>query len=108
MMVKTVEGVAVYGTNTDHAGLRDTYAAGETARVAFQMDNHLCPETYFLNCGASHGAPTGRAYLHRRVDVAAFRVVTADRNAVAGLADLHGRARILVVRQDADANATSA
>ena len=95
MLLKTVDGIAVYGTNTDHAGLRSNFAAGDVVKVSFALQNNLCPGVYYLNCAASHGTPQGRAYLHRRVDVAAVRVLAGRRGeTAAGLAYLGASVRI--------------
>ena len=95
MLIKTIDGVTVYGTNTDHEGLESSFGAGDVVKVSFALQNNLCPGIYYLNCGASHATPDGRAYLHRRVDVAALRVLPGRREeAIAGLAYLAGRIRI--------------
>jgi lipopolysaccharide transport system ATP-binding protein len=96
MLLKTVEGVTVYGTNTDRMGLRNRFAPGERVQVSFTLRNNLCPGLYFLNCGASAPAVDGRRYLHRRVDVAALKVLARDgeEETVTGLAYLEAKARL--------------
>ncbi len=95
MLLKTLEGVVVYGTNTDRAGLRNSYSAGERVKVSFSLRNNLCPGLYFLNCGASGPAQTGRDYMHRRVDVMALKVLPREVDeSAAGLAYLEGKPRL--------------
>jgi lipopolysaccharide transport system ATP-binding protein len=89
LLLKTVDGITVYGTNTDNAGLRNRFGSGDAARVSYTLKNNLCPGVYYLNCGASHAGATGRAYLHRRVDAAALRVLHGRHDqTIAGLAYL--------------------
>lgn len=92
ILLKTVEGVAVYGTNTDRSRLRSDFDAGERVLVAFALRNHLSPGLYYLNCGASVAGETGRDYLHRRVDVAVLKVIPRrDGDVIAGLVDLDAK-----------------
>ena len=95
MLLKTIDGVTVYGTNTDEHGLRDRFDEGDVIKVSFALHNNLSPGIYYLNCGVSHATPTGRGYLHRRVDVAALRVLpSARRETLAGFAYLGNKVRI--------------
>jgi len=92
MMLKTVEGITVYGTNTDRSELANDFDAGQRIKVTFEMRNHLCHGLYFLNCAASVPGPSGRDYLHRRVDVAILNVLSRRTDdSVAGLADLEAK-----------------
>jgi lipopolysaccharide transport system ATP-binding protein len=94
-----VDGITAYGTNTDSAGLRNKFAAGDIARVSFVLQNNLCPGVYYLNCGASRAGAEGRTYLHKRVDAVALRVVHGPHaQVVAGLANL-GAAIDISVRE---------
>ncbi len=52
MMIKTREGIAVYGTDTLYLKSKNyCFSVGEQIRVSFQLENNLVPGTYYLNCG---------------------------------------------------------
>jgi lipopolysaccharide transport system ATP-binding protein len=98
MMLKTVEGISVYGTNSDRLDLANDFEAGQRVKVTFALRNHLCPGLYFLNCAASAPGTAGRDYLHRRVDVAILNVLgRRTEEVVAGLADLDARLSVQVL-----------
>jgi lipopolysaccharide transport system ATP-binding protein len=98
MMIKTVDGVCVYSTNTERsAGIR-SFAAGDIAQVTFALENNLAPGTYYLNCGVSDATAEDRVFLHRRVDIAILRSAGAADPVNYGLANLYARPDIAVSR----------
>lgn len=95
IMIRTVEGVNIYGTNSDGDGSGSGFLAGESAKLVFSIVNNLLPGIYYLSCGASHLTEDGRNYLHRRVDCAILRVTEASfRRVTTGLVNLHASHRI--------------
>lgn len=95
-MIKTMEGVAVYGT--DSSCLETNNGRIETGRelqVSFTMINHLAPGVYYLNCGIRQDKGEKPLFLHRRVDTLIFRVSWSDTcTAGTGLADLEASIKI--------------
>lgn len=91
MMIKSVTGVELFGMTTHATG--DGIAsvdAGDEVEVEFRFDSHLLPGTYFMNAGVNgHARDVEGSFLHRMLDVLAFRV---ERNATnrmkAGFYDL--------------------
>lgn len=88
MMVKTVEGVCVYATNSSESHPRNLYRKGDVAQIRFDLKNTLFPGTYYLNCGATHSTEQGRQFLHRRLDVAILRVTANGDASSAGISNL--------------------
>ncbi|MGH0038414.1 MAG: ABC transporter ATP-binding protein [Myxococcota bacterium] len=94
MLLKRVSGLELGGgvaPPVAEAGQR--VAAGEGRRVGFQLDCHLNPGVYFLNCGVTGN---GGEQLHRIVDALVFRVMPASSSArtVFGAVDFGCRPRI--------------
>lgn len=89
MMIKTVDGACVYATNTTKTRYVRDFSAGDTATVTFNLQNNLAPGTYYLNCGTNHMTEEGRVFLHRRVDVAIFRILDNGADITMGFAHLH-------------------
>jgi lipopolysaccharide transport system ATP-binding protein len=83
MMIRTVEGLVVYGTNTDADGDWQKFVKGDSAEISFAIVNNLMPGTYFVSCGVSHMQGGTRAFLYRRLDCLMFRVVEKSRARVA-------------------------
>jgi ABC-type methionine transport system ATPase subunit len=94
IMIRTRVGMEVYGTNTEleHV-LVGPCAAGETVRIEFKFQCHLCPKEYTLTA-ASHD-PDGTA--HDWLDDAVAFVVT-DSRYTAGVAKL--RANVTIEKVD--------
>jgi lipopolysaccharide transport system ATP-binding protein len=91
MMIKTVEGVDVAGmSSTDFGYTLERAAAGQVLSVAFRMVLNLQPGVYFFNSGVSAMKSGGLCYLHRRVDVAAMRVIPCDDRDGYGIAFMDG------------------
>ncbi len=106
MMLKTRDGHAVYGTDSSRvgeaqAGVPVVIEAGSVIVVAFEIETHLAPDQYFLNCGVRREHDSESAFLSRRVDAAILRVSSSPASsALVGPADLHGRLLVTPVGQD--------
>jgi lipopolysaccharide transport system ATP-binding protein len=101
MMLKTTEGVVVYGTHSDRAALTSEFGEGDRVRVSFALVNNLCPGHYFINCAVSRAAEEGPRFMHRRVDVAMIRVRDAgSKEVAAGIAHLRGRPAVMRLEGD--------
>jgi lipopolysaccharide transport system ATP-binding protein len=88
MMIKSVEGVCVYGTNTERRRLPKNFDAGETADVQFKLHGNLVPGTYFLNVGVADYSGESAIFLHRKVDAASFKIAHIDSNIEMGYANM--------------------
>jgi len=93
MMIKTKEGIAVYGTDTKW--LKVTYdgifRSGAIKKISFRLQNHLAPGIYYLNCGIRDDKQDVPVFLHRRVDALIFRVAESSATtAGTGLLELYG------------------
>ena len=100
MMLKTVEGVAIYGIDSQLLGAEHrTYSSGEVIDVRFELSNNLAPGIYYLNCGVRLDLNSGTEFLTRRVDTALIRIVQgAGSTAALGLLDM--QARLMVTSRD--------
>ncbi|MEO8506737.1 MAG: ABC transporter ATP-binding protein [Betaproteobacteria bacterium] len=99
MMIKTTEGITVYGTHTEKSALKSEFAAGQRVRTSFALKNNLGPGYYFVNCGVSRRNKDGLSFMHRRVDVAMLHVRDAEgRDVVAGLSHLRASPSVTVLR----------
>lgn len=75
IMVKTKEGINLFGTNTLEMGVPLLEAqAGEVVLVGFEIDSHLGPGEYFLNCSIAQGDTVDPTFLHRVVDAAIITI----------------------------------
>ena len=98
MQIKTVDGVVLFGTNSDFLGHKyEHIRAGEVAKVKFSLVNHLAPGNYFLNCGVKErSSEHGEEMLHRRVDAAILKVVASDKTtAPVGVVDLGAKLSLI-------------
>lgn len=106
MMLKTREGNAVYGTDSSRvgearSGVPVAIDAGSVIDVTFEIDTHLAPDQYFLNCGVRCDHDDESAFLSRRVDAAILRVSSSpSSSALVGPADLRGRLLVTPLGQD--------
>lgn len=93
MMLKTREGVALYGTDsTATEPTTATYRAGEVIQVEFTLANPLAPGVYYLNCGVRVDGENGVEFLSRRVDSALLRVTMGKKTLVtAGLLEMNAK-----------------
>ena len=106
MMLKTKEGVDVAGVSNAHVGRRiDRVEAGQVVAVCFRLTMNLAPGTYFLNTGVGCLRNGDEVYLHRRVDVAAIRVIPCDDREIYGLAFVAPEVSWAVVQEGASSNA---
>lgn len=96
MLVKNVSGLDLGGaTSTDERDLRLARAsAGTSVEVVFEFDCVFGPGTYFLNAGVLGSVDGTHHYLHRRLDVLAFRVMPPVRMIGTGLVDIKADVRV--------------
>ena len=89
MMIKTGTGLEIAG-QVSHPSNRviDRIAKGHRARVGLPFKANLASGTYFMNAGVM-GIREGEAtYLHRILDVVAFRIEPTELDRVTGRVDL--------------------
>jgi len=100
LMIKTREGVSVFGTDSKHlANDIGNIVKDELIQVSFAVDLALAPGTYYLNCGVRDSASEQTVFLHRRVDALLFRVTRSQSSSAAvGLADLSARMNVEYTR----------
>ena len=85
LMIKNKEGINLFGTNTLQMGMPlSTAQAGEKALVKFEIDSHLGPGEYFLNCSVAEGDTADPTFLYRIVD-AAIITIGSDEARASGL-----------------------
>ncbi|WP_315385734.1 ABC transporter ATP-binding protein [Microvirgula aerodenitrificans] len=91
MLIKTVEGVAMYGTHSKLIGEElGNVKPGSKFLVRFLMTCYLSPATYFVNCGVTDPSDFGH-FLHRRVDTLIFKVSSQNGGGHDGLVDLNAK-----------------
>ena len=91
MMIKSVTGVELFGMTTHPVGDGvELVHAGEVVDVEFRFDSRLLPGTYFMNAGVNgHAGDVEGSFLHRMLDVLAFKVeMNATNRMKAGFYDL--------------------
>lgn len=88
MMIKSVDGVCIYGTNTDGQPSQQVFHAGEESIVQFKLQGNLVPGTYYLNVGATREGNDAPEFMHRRVDTVIFRVIQAHPQVAMGYANM--------------------
>jgi len=88
-LIKTVEGISLYGSDTELLK-RDsnTHLAGTKTVISFRMTNHLSEGVYFVNCGVKDDKDEGITFMHRRVDVLMFKSRLREKTGHAGLVNL--------------------
>lgn len=93
MMIKTREGVAIYGVDsTCWDAVPTTYAEGAVVDVRFELSNRLAPGVYYLNCGVKTFSGEGVEFLSRRIDTAIIRVTGGSMSTtLVGLVDMAAR-----------------
>lgn len=93
MMLKTREGVALYGVDSSHTAIEThLFHAGDTVEVDFTLENPLAPGLYYLNCGVRLDGHHGVEYLSRRVDAAILRVTeSAGSSVISGLVEMQAK-----------------
>lgn len=87
MLLKTVDGLEVAGIYSYYERVAIPEVPSKTIlQATFSFQLNIAPGTYFLNSGVS-GITQGRfEYLHRRVDIAAIRVLPRDLRQTYGVA----------------------
>ncbi len=88
MMIKTVEGVPVYGTNTTGWANQQDFDCGQMTSVRFALEGNLAPGTYYLNVGVYCASSEGQLCLHRRIDCLIFCVNAVHNRITLGSANL--------------------
>ena len=84
MLLKTREGVALYGTDTTHLKFdKFTTEVGDYCEIAFELANVLAPGIYYLNCGVRIEPESGVEFVARRVDSAILRITSSNEQTVA-------------------------
>ncbi len=88
LTIKTVDGTAVFGTNTDRLAVETgSLSPGETAFLSFTVRLNLVSSEYFFSLGVvSRNADGEDTVLHRRYDL--FRLRVQDDNKAFGYASL--------------------
>lgn len=89
MMIKSVSGVELYGTDSHAHGTGvPLVTAGTRLRVAFRFKAIFLPGTYFMNAGCMGWSGQGETFLHRIMDAEMFRIeVTRTDRRHAGFLD---------------------
>lgn len=95
-MIKTREGVAVYGTDTTLIKCAlSNFNSSSQVHVSFQLENHLAPGIYYLNCGIRDDSQQETVFLCRCVDIAIFKVISSSKNTVGtGLVELQSQIQV--------------
>lgn len=86
MMLKTVDGLEVGGTNSEREQQRFALIPqGSIVDVSIELRANLAPGVYYLNSGVTGDTDTELSkggYLHRRVDICAIRVIPAPQSPI--------------------------
>ncbi|TWH02851.1 lipopolysaccharide transport system ATP-binding protein [Pseudoxanthomonas taiwanensis J19] len=91
--LKTKEGLTVYGTNSEMAGMGDALAAGDGV-VACSFELNCAPGDYFLSFGIASRDGNGEVVPHdRRYDSVHLCVESSD--AFLGITDLKAELQVL-------------
>jgi lipopolysaccharide transport system ATP-binding protein len=94
MLIKTLEGIALYGTDSKSLGTPiNDIKMDVKLQIRFHMRCYLSSGTYFLNCGIRDYL-NSEIYLHRRVDVMMFKVINHADMGQAGLANLFANLKV--------------
>ena len=88
MMIKTVDGICIYATNTTDWLSQTSFNANEEAFISFKLQGNLVPGIYYLNTGSTQDLEGGPEFLHRRVDCLIFRVTSSHWRYAGGYANL--------------------
>lgn len=92
--LKTKEGLTVYGTNTEMAGMGDALTAGGEGVIACNFEINCAPGDYFLSFGIASRDVHGEVVPHdRRYDSVHLCVEPVD--AFLGITDLRAEFRII-------------
>jgi lipopolysaccharide transport system ATP-binding protein len=96
MMLKTREGIALYGVDSTLLGNAPSKArVGELLDVTFDLANVLAPGVYYLNCGVRIHNASDVEFLCRRVDSEIMRVTASPISTVStGVVEMGARLSI--------------
>lgn len=100
IMIKTISGIDVAGISSDRE--RRTFSfvpRGRLVKITFSLRMNIVPALYLLNAGVGGRVGDRFEYLHRRVDVAMFRVIQPDDRDYYGISYLNHRFHFEVVHQ---------
>lgn len=91
MLIKTVSGAELGGAVSapSVADSVEWVEAGSSVQVQFQFACNLTPGMYFLNAGVTGISDQVETFLHRALDVAAFRVITESGCLATSIVDFH-------------------
>jgi lipopolysaccharide transport system ATP-binding protein len=79
-MIKTKEGINLFGTNTNemkHPLLSSR--KNEIMSFMFEINSHLAPGEYFLNCSLAQGDINNPIFIHRVLDAAIMTIQANER-----------------------------
>lgn len=101
VLLRTVEGVQVYGTSTLYRELNLTgVAAGERLQAGFELDLNLCEGTYFMTLAIAEAiSHADMAYLDRKTDVIVLKIAD-PRPLCSGIASLPARVSFTRTQQE--------
>lgn len=90
IMIKTKEGVSVFGTDTQNVEKNDFCGfGGEQKKISFSITNYLAPNTYYVSCGVYQMNSGVKTFLNRQIDIVNFKINLSNFNTVVhGLVDL--------------------
>ncbi|HUP30918.1 MAG TPA: Wzt carbohydrate-binding domain-containing protein, partial [Usitatibacter sp.] len=90
MLVKTLQGLELGGaaTSSNPEDAIVFVAAGSVVQVEFRFRCALNPGTYFMNAGALGRRGAEEIFLHRVLDLFAFRVLPVKGGIATGIVDL--------------------
>ncbi|SFA70540.1 lipopolysaccharide transport system ATP-binding protein [Pseudomonas sp. NFIX10] len=91
MLIKTVSGAELGGAVSAPSVAQSVewVEAGSSVQVQFEFACNLTPGLYFLNAGVTGISDQVETFLHRALDVAAFRVITESGCLATSIVDFH-------------------
>lgn len=100
MLIKTLKGLGLGGSRSMPVKeFHPLMRAGSVHEVSFAFDCRLNPGIYYLNAGVEGEVEGRRAYLHRLVDAAVFRVVREPALRPTGTVDFNIEPEVLTVEE---------
>jgi lipopolysaccharide transport system ATP-binding protein len=100
MLLKTREGVALFGTDTTSIEFdKFTAKPGDYYEVVFELENILAPGIYYFNCGARLETDNGVEFISRRIDSAILRITKSDnQTAATGIVEMMAKLSIKTIQ----------
>jgi lipopolysaccharide transport system ATP-binding protein len=91
IMIKTKEGVSVFGTDTESVEKNDfSGVSGKQKQISFSITNYLAPNTYYVSCGVYQMNNGVKTFLNRQIDIINFNINLSNLTTVVhGLVDLN-------------------